>query len=254
MVAASALLAALSSIGIPRVNAYPLATPVPGGASSPTATPANNTTNMQGLPFDSSLIFVLDDALTSSGDHSGQIIRAHLKNALVVAGQTLAPAGTPEKIKIMDAEPAKSGDVYGYINIYFEPLALADGRELPLRAPTNHLTAVTTAGHEATVATEDTIGDIFIPYHVLYHAFRKGRNFVLGPGSEIRARTEASISVTKGVVIIGTPQPITGQLAAPHSSFPIHEFSTPKPNQSPGSPIAPTLSPDIPRPGATPPA
>jgi hypothetical protein len=246
--AAGALLAALSSVGSPNASAFPLTTPSPGPSSSPTATPAT-----KGLPFDSSLIFVLDDPITSNGSKPNDIVRVHLKNALVVEGKTIAAAGAPAKIRVLDAESAKSGDVYGYVNIFFLPLQLADGRELPLRAPTAHLTVNTTAGHEATVATEDTIGDIFIPYHVLYHAFRKGRNFVLSPGSEIRARTQANLSVlADGSVAIGTPQPISVEVEAPHSTFPTHPFATPKPGESPGSMTVPTLRPDIPNPGATP--
>lgn len=250
--AASVLLAAVSSLATPVANAFPLSTPTPGPLAS--AAPATNATSRgKELPFDSSVLFVLDDAIESGTSKSGDVVRAHLKEALVIGGVTVARAGAPETIRILDAESAKSGDVYGYVNIYFMPLRLDDGRDLPLRAPTSHLTVRTTAGHEATVETEDTIGDIFIPYHVLYHAFRKGRNFSLGAGSEIRARTQAKLTAEpNGTVAIGTPQPITVQLDAPHSTFPVHQLITPRPNASPASLPAPTLRPDRPVPGATP--
>lgn len=245
------MLAAISPSGALVARAFPLPTPTPGPAASPATGPKASGTE---LPFDSSVIFVLDDAIASNGSRPGDLVRAHLKAPLVVGGVTVAPAGTPEKIRVLDAESAKSGDVYGYVNIYFLPLSLPDGRELPLRAPTSHLTVNTSAGHEATVATEDTIGDIFIPYHVLYHAFRKGRNFVLGAGSEIRARTQATIVKIKGgAVAISTPQPLSLDLGAPHSTFPVHPLATLKPNATPGPPVAPTLTPTRPIPGATPP-
>lgn len=252
--AACAMLAAVGPFGAPVARAFPLATPTPGPLASPAAAPKSVNGGKE-LPFDSSVIFVLDDAIASGASHAGETVRAHLKAPLVVGGVTVAPAGTPEKIRILDAESAKSGDVYGYVNIFFMPLALPDGRELPLRAPTSHLTANTSPGHEATVATEDTIGDIFIPYHVLYHAFRKGRNFTLGAGAEIRARTQATLTALRnGTVAIGTPQPISIDMDAPHSTFPVHQLATPKPNASPGPLQAPTLRPDRPVPGATPPA
>ena len=206
------------------------------------------------LPFDSSLIFVLDDPISSKGSKPGALVRVHLKNALVVAGQTLAPAGTPAKIRILNAEAAHSGDVYGYVNIYFLPLMLPDGRELPLRAPTSHLSATTTAGHEATVETEDTVEDVVIPYHYLYQIFRKGRNFELGPGAEIRARTQATITtLASGAVVISTPQPFAIDTDMPQSAFPVHALATPKPLGTPRSATAPPLQPEHPYPGETPP-
>ena len=197
---------------------------------------------------------MLDDPIASSGSRKGDMVRVHLKNPLLVAGKTIAAAGAPAKIRVIDAESAKAGDIYGYVNIYFMPLLLADGRELPLRAPTSHLTVNTTAGHESTVATEDTIGDIFIPYHVLYHAFRKGRNFTLGAGSEIRARTQATLTLLpNGAVAIGTPEPISIDLDAPHSTFPERPYVTPRPNATRPPNTPPPLKPDAPPvPGATP--
>ena len=85
------------------------------------------------LPFDSTLLVVLDDAISSKASKTGEIVRAHLKYAIVVGGRTVAPAGTPVQIRIVDTSAADIADTYGFVDIYFEPLKLVDGRMLPLR-------------------------------------------------------------------------------------------------------------------------
>ncbi len=174
------------------------------------------------------MIFVLDDPISSISSRKNDIVRAHLKDALIIGGVTVAPANSPVQIDILDAEAAQMGDVYGFVDIYFRSLHLPGGRTVPLRAPTSHLTVNVSAGHESTVGAEDTVGDIVIPYHVLYRAFRKGRNFVLGTGSEIRARTQATISVTpNGGFAIATPVPIVIGGGTPHPTFSAVPLATP---------------------------
>ena len=85
-------------------------------------------------------------------------------------------------------------DKYGFVDIFFEPLTLPDGRVLPLRAPAARLEPHVTSGHESTVEAEDTVGDIFVPYYSFWQILRHGKNFVLQAGSEVPARTEATIS------------------------------------------------------------
>jgi hypothetical protein len=180
------------------------------------------------LPFDSGLVFVLDDAISSKASHAGQLINVHLKDALTVGGRQLAPAGTPGKIKIVDVSRADIGDVYGFVDIYFEPLTLPDGRSLPIRAPYTRLAPHVSAGHESTVALEDTVADQVIPFHWLYHIFRQGKNFVLNAGSEIPARTEATLTaLPNGTVAIETPRPPMEDLLPPKSSFPVEPIATP---------------------------
>ncbi|HEY1654178.1 MAG TPA: hypothetical protein VGF86_03585, partial [Candidatus Tumulicola sp.] len=153
---------------------------------------------------------------------------AHLKDALVVGGRTVAPAGTPGQIRVVAASAADIGDVYGFVDIFFEPLALPDGRELPLRAPVARLEPHVSAGHESTVGWEDTIEDQVIPYHFLYHIFRSGKNFVLNAGSELPARTEATLTAApNGTVAIETPRPIVPNLQRPQSTFPVEPAATP---------------------------
>ncbi len=198
-------------------------TPMPKATPKPSPQPTGNV-----LPFDSTLAFVLDDPISSKGAKAGQIVRAHLKSALIVGGRSVAPAGTPEQIRIVDASPADIADTYGFVDIYFEPLALPDGRTLPLRAPIARLEPRVSSGHESTVGAEDTVGDIFVPYYPLWQIVRKGKNFVLQSGSELPARTEATISAQpNGTTAIVTPPPLAPANETPTSAFPVLPMATP---------------------------
>ena len=171
---------------------------------------------------------VLDEALSSSSSHAGQILNAHLKDALTVAGRAIAPAGTPVQIRVVAASPADIGDVYGFVDIFFEPMTLPDGRALPLRAPVSRLEPHVSAGHESTVEWEDTIEDQVIPYHFLYHIFRKGKNFVLKAGSELPAHTEATLTLLpNGTIAIQTPHPPAQDFHMPKPTFPTQAPATP---------------------------
>ena len=110
------------------------------------------------------------------------MVRVHLKDAIVLNGREVVPAGTPATIRIINASKADIMDTYGFVDIFFEPLQLPDGRTLPLRAPTSRLAVNVSSGHESTVGVEDQIGDIFIPDYALYQIFRHGKNFVLSAG------------------------------------------------------------------------
>jgi hypothetical protein len=195
---------------------------MPKATPSPTTAPANV------LPLDSSLLLVTDEPISSKSSKAGQLVRAHLKKAIVISGHVVAPAGTPEQIKIVDVSPSDILDVYGFVDIYFEPLLLPDGRTLPLRAPVARLSPRVTAGHESTVEAEDTVGDIFVPYYSIWQILRKGKNFVLSPGSELPARTEATITAQpNGSIAIVTPQPLSPRVEVPISAFPVVPVATP---------------------------
>ncbi len=174
------------------------------------------------------LLFVLDDPISSKASQKGQIVRAHLKNAIVVGGRTIAPEGTPAQIRIVDTSAADIGDVYGFVDIFFEPLPLADGRMLPIRAQATRLAPHVSGGHESTVAAEDTVGDIFVPYYGFYQIFRKGKNFVLPAGADIPARTEATIAAQRnGTIAIVTPRPMPVASDVPAATFPVEPVATP---------------------------
>ncbi|MGA8534761.1 MAG: hypothetical protein WB615_11675 [Candidatus Tumulicola sp.] len=194
---------------------------------------------------------MLDEAISSKSSRAGQFVAAHLKDSLTVGGRVVAPAGTAAKIRIVAASPADIGDVYGFVDIFFEPLVLPDGRPLPLRAPVARLEPHVSAGHESTVAWEDTIEDQVIPYHVLYHIFRSGKNFVLNAGSELPAHTEATLTVLpNGTIAIETPHPVAQSLQMPKASFPVQPLATPfgpaggtKSRKTPAPPATPTPTP-----------
>jgi hypothetical protein len=180
------------------------------------------------LPFDSTLLFVLDDAISSKSSKTGALVRAHLRSDLVVGGRTVAAAGTPAQIKILDASASGIADQYGFVDIFFEPLTLPDGRVLPLRTPIARLTPNVTSGHESTVSTEDTVGDIFVPYYSIWQIVRMGKNFVLGAGSVISANTEATLAAQpNGTIAIVTPRPLHAGLESVNSSFPVLPMATP---------------------------
>jgi hypothetical protein len=196
---------------------------MPKSSPTPSAVPSGNV-----LPIDSALIFVLDDPISSKSSKAGQIVRAHLKDAIVVAGRVVASAGTPGQIRIVDSSPSNIMDVYGFVDIFFEPLPLSSGRVLPLRAPIARLEPRVTAGHGSTVAAEDTVGDIVVPYYAFYQIFRKGKNFVLNPGAEIPARTQATIIAQKdGTIAVATPRPMQLREETPTSAFPVEPMATP---------------------------
>jgi len=197
--------------------------PLPKPTPSESAPPPSNV-----LPFDTTVLCVLDDPISSKASKTGQIVRAHLRDPLVVGGRTVATAGAPIQIRIVDVSPADLADVYGFVDIFFEPLTLADGRALPLRAPIARLTPEVSAGHASTVGAEDTVGDIFVPYYPIYQILRKGKNFVLGPGSVVPAKTEATLTArANGTFAIVTPPPLAQSTAPPNATFPVMPLATP---------------------------
>ncbi len=221
-------------------------TPMPKATPSPSPPPANV------LPFDSTLLFVLDDPISSKDSKAGQLIRAHLKSAIVVSGQVVAPAGTPAQIRIVDVSASDIADTYGFVDIFFEPLPLPSGRVLPLRAPVGRLEPRVSSGHETTVEAEDTVGDIFVPYYSLWQIFRHGKNFVLKAGSEVPARTDATITAQpNGTIAIATPRPMVQNLVVPDATFPVVPVATPLPTTPPEPKVRHTPQP-LPSPSPTP--
>jgi hypothetical protein len=222
---------------------------MPKPTASPTTAPPGQT-----LPYDARLLFVLDDPISSKSSKAGQLARAHLKNAIIVGGRTVAPAGTPVEIKIVDSSASDILDTYGFVDIFFEPLKLPDGRELPLRTPVARLAPNVSSGHESTVEAEDTAGDIFVPYYPIWQILRKGKNFVLGAGSVLPANTEAELTAKPdGTIAIVTPPPLVQNTAVPTSAFPVSplatpfgpEAATPRPRTTPHPSPSPTPWPTI---------
>ena len=193
-------------------------------------------------------MFVLDGEISSSSSKTGDIVKAHLEKALVVDGVTVAPAGTPIEIRVSDASPASNPDVYGFVDIFFRPLTLPDGRVIPLHARLSHLNVNVSAGHESTSEAENTVGDMWYPT-LLFHVFRKGRNFKAEPGAHVTGITDASVVVAKnGAVAIETPAPLVLDAETPISSFRAVPMATVNATYSPKL-APPTMGPGTPPPG-----
>jgi hypothetical protein len=219
----------------------------PKPSASPSSKPSASPTPSGFLPYDSTLVFVLEGTISSGSSKTGDLVQAHLQNDIVVGGQTVAPAGTKVQIRILDAKPAENPDIYGFVDIAFGGLTLPDGNVIPLRPPASHLEVNVSAGHQSTAAVENTIGDMWGPT-LLFHIFRKGRNFTLEPGALIKARTEATINIApNGSVAITTPAPLVLEAETPHATFKSAPLATPNPDFHPQHP-APTLAPGTPCP------
>ncbi len=154
-------------------------------------------------------------------------MRAHLRDPIVLRGVTVAAAGAPVNIVITQSSAAQIGNVDGYVEMYFDALPLASGRTLPLTTPSAHVDPHMTAGQQSTRGITDTVGDIFIPGHSIYHVLRKGADVTLRPGTVIRAHTAATVRVANGTLAVTTPAPFTSSLDTPHPDFVPAPFSTP---------------------------
>lgn len=241
----AAVCAAAVGVSPQTVRAIVVPTPPPPARVAPTATPSS-TPNSMVLPLNSALYFILDGTI-SSHSRSGSVVRAHLRDPIVLGGVTVARAGTPVTIEIAQSSSAENGNIDGWVDVYFEDLPLLSGKKLPLETPTAHLNPHMSAGQESTREVTDTVGDIFIPGHILYHMLRKGADITLRPGTLISARTAATIDVAHGAIAVSTPAPFTTSLDTPHPDFVPQPLATPpgfhEPTPKPSPSVKPTASP-----------
>jgi len=222
------LLAVLAFALTPQAKALPppsapRGAPSPGPSVEPTAGPV--------LPFGSYLYFVIDDKIDSGSTKPGTTIHMHLRSALLVNGVTLAPAGAPATLEVITTRKAATGDEDGAVQVHLDPFPLP-GREqmLPIRLFHEYLTMERTAGQLATRDTTDTIADIFVPFHMIYHALRPGQQFILPPGAVLRAETGATIDASNPrAVVLSTPPPFTSTYDPPHSDITAQPLYTPAP-------------------------
>ena len=212
-------------------------------SASPSPEPTGSRTD---LPLNSSIFFVLDGDISSRGQ-AGTLVFAHLRDAIVLGGMTVAAAGSPVQIRILHTSGAQMANVDGSVDIYFEPFRLANGQALPLLTPTSHIDPYLTAGQSSTRNVTDTVGDIFIPYHFLYHMLRKGMEVDLRPGTVMRARIAAELRASAGTLAIVTPQPIVGAADTPRPAFRPAIVATPPgfapPTPKPSPSVLPTAQP-----------
>lgn len=230
--------------------------------SAPSSTPAPVVGPI--LPYGSTLFFVLDDTVSSRSTPAGTVVRMHLQKPLVINNVMLAPAGAPGTLTVISTRKPQSGDVDGAVQVHLDPLTLPDRHlTLPIHAIHEYLTIEMSGSRQATRATTDTIGDIFIPYHVLYHALRPGRQMVLPVGSVLRAQTSATLDASNPALpVISTPAPFTSTFDTPHADLtpaplftPAPERPRPLPKGKPTLPPSPSPSPipsTIPSPSSSP--
>lgn len=203
---------------------------------------AASSTNVSTLPLNSSVLFVLDDAISSHAK-AGTIVRAHLKDAIVVGGITAAAAGTPVQIEVAETSAAQLGNINGYVEIYFEPLTLANGKTLPLETPSSYLEHQKSAGAQSTQSVTDTGGEIFVPGYLLYAILRKGSDVTLKPGTVVRARTGATIEARGGQVSVIAPPPLIHSVDTPRPAFVPAPLDTPPGYVPPTPKASPTVRP-----------
>ncbi len=233
----------------PAARALPPPEPVRGKATpEPTAPP----TGIAVLPIGSPLLFVLDEGFSSNKSRKGDIVHMHLRDALIVNGVTLAPAGSPATLTIVNTHRAGSGDEDGSVAINIQPLALPGHGTLPVRAIHEYLTIEHTAGQLATRDATDQVTDIFIPYALIYNAFRKGHEYVLGPGTVLRALTNATVDASNpNAIAIVNPAPLVINEDAPHSDYTPAPFYTPAPIAPRRTPSPKPTNPPTPTPAPT---
>ena len=221
--------------------------------SAPVATPAAVVTGAS-LPYGSTVFLVLDDKIDSGSTRPASVIHMHLKNALIVGGTVVAPAGAPATLSVVTTQGAHSGDIDGAVQIHLDPLVLGAGEPpLPMRAYHEYLNIELTAGQQSTRAATDTVADIFIPYHAIYHAFRRGRQLVLPVGSVLRAQTAATIDASDpGHIVLSTPPPFVSNYDTPHAELTAPPLYTPVPARPRPLPHGKPTLPPTPRPTPVP--
>jgi hypothetical protein len=197
-----------------------------GPTATPTPAPSGAT-----LPYGSTLVFVLDDKIDSRSTRPGTTIHLHLRDPLVVNGVVLAPQGAPETLVIVNTHAAASGDNDGSVEIHLDPFAMPGAHvTLPIRAYHEYLTMERTAGQLATRDATDQVADVFIPYHIFYHMFRPGQQYILQPGTPMKTETAATIDASNPhAIVLATPPPFESTYDTPHSDLTPQPLYTPAP-------------------------
>ena len=259
IVSAAVATAALACAVTPAARALPPpSAPLSLPRAIPTVTPQPAASGAV-LPYGSPIFFVIDDKVNSGTTAPGTIVHMHLRDRLVLQGTTIALAGTPATFTVINVAKAESGDVNGAIQIHLDPLTLAGGLTLPIRAFHEYLTMEMTGGQIATRSTTDTVEDVFIPYAPLYQLLRKGHQMVLPVGSVLRAETDATLDATHPKsLVISTPPPFVSNFDPPHADLTAAPFYTPVPMRPhplphgrPSLPPKPSPSPEASVPAAS---
>jgi hypothetical protein len=175
------------------------------------------------LSAGSPVTIVLDHTVSSAELEPGAIIPAHLREAIVLRGKTLAPAGTQMHLIVTDIRRAGNG-VGGEVVFRVEPVHLADDVNLPMRLihPAMSATLV--------LANPD---DIVLPPKAKTLPAR-GADLTLPPGTQLRARTTLTVDATNpNKTVLASPMPYTISTDRPYAAFTPIPLTTYNPNFTP---------------------
>jgi len=166
---------------------------------------------------------VLDHTVSSAEMEPGAIVPAHLRDAIVVRGKTLAPAGAPMHLIVTQIRRAGNG-VGGEIVFRVEPVHLADDLNLPMRLlhPALNATLV--------LANPD---DIVLPAKAKSSPGLSA-DLTLPPGTQLRARTTLTVDATNpNKTVLASPMPYTISTDRPYAAFTPIPLTTYNPNFTP---------------------
>jgi hypothetical protein len=194
------------------------------------------------LSAGSILTIVLDHTVSTAELEPGAIIPAHLRDAIVVRGKTLAKAGAPLHLIVTEVRRAGNG-VGGEVVLRVEPVHLEDELNLPMRLLHPALSAT------LVLANPD---DITLPAKEKTSPPVRGSDLTLVPGTLLRARTMATVDATDpNKTVLATPLPYTLSTDRPYAAFtpiPLTTYNpsafTPAPRRRRGRPTpSPSPSP-----------
>jgi len=153
---------------------------------------------------------VLDHAVSTADVEPGAVVGAHLRDAIVVRGKTLAKAGTPVQLFVTEVRRAGDG-VGGEVVLRVEPVHLEGQLNLPMRLLHPALSAT------LVLANPD---DIVLPAKDKSAQPVRGSDLILSPGTQLRARTMATIDATDpNRTVLATPLPYTLSTERPYAAF-----------------------------------
>ena len=185
---------------------------------------------------------VLDHTVSTAELEPGAIIPAHLRDAIVLRGKTLAKAGTPLHLIVTEVRHAGNG-VGGEVVLHVEPVHLDDELTLPMRLVHPALSAT------LVLANPD---DIALPAKQKASPPVRGSDLTLSPGTLLRARTTVTLDATDpNRTVLATPLPYTLSTDRPYAAFtpiPLTTYNpaafTPAPRRRRGQPTpSPSPSP-----------
>ena len=184
------------------------------------------------LPAGTTQTIVLDQQIDSAETEPGTLVRAHLRDPIVVRGKTLAPAGAQVQL-IVSATRRSSEGVSGQIMLRLEPpLHLSDGLNLPMRLLYPVLSPLLVAANTT---------DITLPPDAKIEQIKRGADLILPKGTMLRAKTTVTLDATNSQQdMLVAPAPYTISTEKPYAAFtPIplvtyHPRATPPPRNRRG--------------------